>query len=1035
MKRWVLWVILIAGHVVYPSANTISAESTESPVSSEWELNLDQSRTFQMNGDLPQAIQTAEKALSLAEQQLDPNDPKIVSCLQHLAGTHKEAGHYSEAEISLKRALAVCEKAFEPESGDVADTFGLLGDIYVEQGLYAAAEPLYIRALNISEKALGPDHPDVGIKLNNLASLCEKQGRYVEAESLYKQALDISVKALGSQAPSVGTKLNNLAGLYKEQNRYDEAEALYNQALEVLEKTLGPDHPHVGLILNNLADMYVRQGRYAEAEPLFDRSLVILEKTLGSEHSDVGALLGNLADLYGKQGRYAEAEPLLQRALVILEKALGPKHPFVGIGLSNLATLYHSQGRYAEAEPLYKRALGILEKTLGAQHPDVGRLIGNIASLYDNEFRYVESELLHKQALDIFEGTLGPEHPSVIVGLDNLAVLKKKQGHFAESEQLHKRALAVAEKNLDPDHPDTVTILNNLMSLYFDFNDKRALEFAQRAFNAESSVRAESFSMLSERQRMDFIGHRGNLPLRIAASLALQQPNCDSDAVRAAWQMVLRSKAAVLDAMLEDRQNLAGNPEAEALFTRLGEVKSRLSALQMSDVTKLDDSGLAGYRKQLDVLQHDRDDLEQSLARISGRFREGRRASKVTAEEIGKALPENTALVEFLRLVPVVNSAPVAEPRKPDDTPPQYVAFVLTDGNLPPKFIPVGDAGKIDLLIDGCRKKMERGISVTSDLQELYGLVWAPLGAYAGNKRRILISPDGALNQLPFAALRTPDERYLIEQYEIGYLACGRDLVRKVDGSLPMSPALFGDPVFKNSPAVATNSREAKSRLFRSVPGEGDRAMYRHLRLPALPATRDEVEQISKILSVRTPSVFLGSDASEANLKKTPRPEMLHLATHGFYFAETEESKSRPNPMLRSGLALSGASASLTGDAVSSGEDGIVTAEEVGSLDLWGTRLVVLSACDTGRGEALSGEGVFGLRRAFVQAGALNLMLTLWQVEDTFTKKLMIEFYRDYIQTGDAIGALSRVQRALVKEAPHFWAPFLISVQGGEQSR
>jgi CHAT domain-containing protein len=139
--------------------------------------------------------------------------------------------------------------------------------------------------------------------------------------------------------------------------------------------------------------------------------------------------------------------------------------------------------------------------------------------------------------------------------------------------------------------------------------------------------------------------------------------------------------------------------------------------------------------------------------------------------------------------------------------------------------------------------------------------------------------------------------------------------------------------------------------------------------------------------------------------------------------------------MLRSGLALSGASASLIGETGSSGEDGIVTAEEVGSLDLWGTRLVVLSACDTGRGEALSGEGVFGLRRAFVQAGALNLMLTLWRVEDAFTKNLMLEFYRDYIQTGDAVGALSRVQRDLVKKDPLFWAPFLVSVQSVEQSR
>jgi CHAT domain-containing protein len=302
-----------------------------------------------------------------------------------------------------------------------------------------------------------------------------------------------------------------------------------------------------------------------------------------------------------------------------------------------------------------------------------------------------------------------------------------------------------------------------------------------------------------------------------------------------------------------------------------------------------------------------------------------------------------------------------------------------------------------------------------------------------------LISPDGALNQLPFAALRTQDNRYLIEQYEIGYLASGRDLIRNVDTSSSEAPALFGDPVFDHRPASQDGTNAPGTQVFRSIPGDRSRAMYRDLQLPALPGTRDEIEQISKTLSSKNPSVFLGSEAAEESLKKTVRPEMLHLATHGFYFSEREETPGRKtpdNPMLRSGLALSGASASANETASLDGEDGIVTAEEVGSLDLWGTRLVVLSACDTGRGETLSGEGVLGLRRAFVQAGTLNLMLTLWRVEDDFTKNLMLEFYQDYIQSGDAVGSLSRIQRTLLADfEPRFWAPFLISIQGSGENK
>ena len=1014
MKRWVLWIILFTALVFGVSAAGAYAENVVLATPSEWDLLLEQGRDLLMQEKFPQASLVVERALVLAGKQSETINPesgpgqRVTTQLYRLGAVYSSRGRYAEAELLFQRALIISEESLGSDHPDTGSLMNELANLYISQGRYTEAEPLYNRSIINLEKTLGADHPDIAKLLNNLARLYMIQGRYSEAEMLYHKGLIIHEKALGANYPGadIATSLNNLARLCSERGRYAEAESFYRRALEIYETAAGSDdsNVNVGASLNNLASLYEKQGRSAEAESLYQRAVLIFERAVGPNHTSVGTLLNNLACSYDSLGRYADAERSYQRALVIAEKALGTNHTVVGTSLNNLALLYTGQGRYAEAEPLYQRAISIFEKALGSDHPDVGRL------------------------------------------LNNLAKLCASQGHYTEAESFYLRALTIYDRSaLGSDHPEVAKLLKNLADLYFSLGDIRALEFAQRAFNAESSVSAESFSMLSERQRMDFIGHRGNLPLRIAASLALQQPDCDSEASRVAWQMVLRSKAAVLDAMLEDRQNLSGNPEAEALFTRLGEVKSRLSALQIRDLTKFNTAELVKYRSQMDTMQKERDDLEQSLARISGRFREGRRAAKVTAEEVGKALPENTALVEFLYLTPLIPAGPDANPDKPKDAPPQYVAFVLTDGNVPPKFIPVGDAGNIDTLIDSCRKKMERGAAVTNDLRELYQLVWAPLEAYTINKRRILISPDGALNQLSFAALRTPGERYLIERYEIGYLASGRDLIRNMDVTRPTPPALFGDPIFTNRSPIVEKTAEPRSRLFRSISGDQDRAMYRRLKLPALPATRDEVDQISKILSARTPSVFLGSDASEENLKKALRPEMLHLATHGFYFAEPEaaagtnltvEAKSRTNPMLRSGLALSGASASFKGEMNLAGEDGIVTAEEVGSLDLWGTKLVVLSACNTGRGENLSGEGVFGLRRAFVQAGALNLMLTLWQVEDTFTKNLMLAFYRDYIQTGDAVGALSRVQRDLLtKNGPRFWAPFLVSVQGCEQNR
>jgi CHAT domain-containing protein len=243
----------------------------------------------------------------------------------------------------------------------------------------------------------------------------------------------------------------------------------------------------------------------------------------------------------------------------------------------------------------------------------------------------------------------------------------------------------------------------------------------------------------------------------------------------------------------------------------------------------------------------------------------------------------------------------------------------------------------------------------------------------------------------------------------------------------------------------------------RSMIGETDRAVYQGHNLKPLPATREEVEGIKKLLKNPHPAVYLGAAAREEELKACRHPTILHLATHGFFFENValptnltlqtmlglNDNRGGPvirgNPMHRSGLALAGANLALKGLPPAEGrDDGLVTAEEVGGLDLWGTDLVTLSACETARGQTQAGEGVMGLRRAFVQAGARNLLLTMWNVEDKTTRDLMLAFYADYLKTGDAIGAMTRAQRAALAEArkqnktlhPRFWAPFLISIQG-----
>jgi CHAT domain-containing protein len=586
-----------------------------------------------------------------------------------------------------------------------------------------------------------------------------------------------------------------------------------------------------------------------------------------------------------------------------------------------------------------------------------------------------------------------------------------------------------------------------------------ACGLAQRAYDIQSLDLDQNFPTLSEGQRMGFAEHQGRTPFRVACSLALRHPEKAPHAVQAACLMHLRSKGRVLDSVLEDRQSLAGNPEAEKVFTSLRETKRRLANLQFQPLDKLTENDLAKVRQEMGALGEEKDALEQKLARMAGRYREGRRAAKVTVEEVRQALRSGEALVDFTVFSPIATVQDIEDGLATHASPwlpAQYAAFILTR-EAEPLIVSLGDAEGIDEAISTFRRKMAQGEDAGDEMRTLYRMVWAPLAESIAAKERILISPDGQLNFLAFAALRGPEGKYLIERHTLGYVTSGRDLVRRLDSAAAVGPALFGDPAFGDAlpnPAPDSPDYLARATTYRSVLADRDRSLYGNLSFPRLPGTLDELNDLKVLLKDAKTQTFTGAEAREERLKTLRQPAILHLATHGFFLDDIEPAAPagmsglptfeagpgpvhRGNPMHRSGLALAGASLAALGrqkDGVL--DDGIVTAEEVGGLDLWGTKLVVLSACDTGRGEAQAGEGVMGLRRAFVQAGARNLLLTLWRVEDRTTRELMVRFYQDFVETGDAVGAMTRAQRHFLSTAqpsaqPRFWAPFLVSIQGG----
>jgi CHAT domain-containing protein len=307
-------------------------------------------------------------------------------------------------------------------------------------------------------------------------------------------------------------------------------------------------------------------------------------------------------------------------------------------------------------------------------------------------------------------------------------------------------------------------------------------------------------------------------------------------------------------------------------------------------------------------------------------------------------------------------------------------------------------------------------------------MLMQPIRKHLGNKRNLLLSPDSQLNLIPFAALIDEKNRYLLENYQITYLSSGRDLIR-LQTNVPSkeNPVIVANPQFDkpgNSPAVLVAS---------STRGKSDRPIdLASLQYGSIEGTATEAKAISTILPQA--KLLTGSEATENALKQLHAPKILHIATHGFFLQDapigngekTSIANAANNPLLRSGLALAGFNVRKSGN-----EDGVLTALEVAGLDLAGTKLVVLSACETGVGDVANGEGVYGLRRALAIAGAESQLITLWQVDDEATKDLMINYYQHLQKNMDRSAALRLVQLKMLKnpqyQRPYYWAAFIPS--------
>lgn len=848
------------------------------------------------------------------------------------------------------------------------------------------------RAVVILEKERGPEHVDFAGALEELAGTYYASGDYQKAESTLKQVIAIREKQPEAQAPALAFSLNALALTYQGSGDYAQAEPLFERALNIRVKIHGPDHLNVADVLNNFATNCRNKGDYEQAESLYRRALEIRQKSLKADDGRVAQSLNNLAALYFDKGDYLKAERLYQQVLNLREMGPEPEGRATALALSNLATSYQELGETLMAAPLYDRAIAIYEKLNDLDNTELARALNNraIMTLLNGDLE--KAEPMYRRALEVRQKVLGPQHPDVAKSLDSFAVYYDLKGDLPQAIQMRTRSLNIRERNLE-----AVIVTGS--------------EEQKNAYLSQPAL-ADEFN--------------------IALTLQAQSAPKDADAARMGMNLVLQRKGRTLDAMVNSIGTLRRNldPEGRALMDRLSAVNTRLATLTLNSRGEI---GSSKNQKEVEVLESERRRLESEIGARSTAFRS--KLQTATIEAVQPLIPDDAALIEFAIYQPFDRLAKVRSARYGR---PRYVAYVLRSTGTP-LFVEIGETSQIDRGINAFRAALQDAnrSDVTKISRNLGQLIFGPIQPLLGDPdrpRQLLISPDGLLNLLPFGALMDERNQYLIRQYAISYLSNGRDLLRLRLQLAPKSPALImADPAFGLMPKSSPGDGNKKTN------GGKEESNITNLFLVPLPYTAKEAQRIKDLLPQA--ELVTKEAATKTFVTQVSAPSILHIATHGFFFTD-EPSQARNNnlatlrgvqwaakikqPLLRSGLAFAGFNQHRA-----DGDNGLLTALEAAGLDLWGTKLVVLSACETGLGEVKNSEGVYGLRRALVLAGAETQVMSLWRVSDYATQDLMTSYYSKMIKGLGRGEALRQVQLEMLqkkgRDHPYYWAGFILS--------
>jgi CHAT domain-containing protein/tetratricopeptide (TPR) repeat protein len=911
------------------------------------------------------------------------------------------------ASKTLDQASDVARSKFSDKDPEYGIELDRIAQLQIKLGQYEAAEQNINKSLKILEEYRKDEK-----RIDDYVHVIETQAKLYGVKGLFDEAqdnLDRSGRLIEKADVVIGSDLSaaeELTSLFIQLGRYSDADNLLGIQIPEYQKLYGSNSLRLIEPLVNKGRILLVRGDYTEAERTALRANQIATSIYGNLSTKTAPTQKLLGDIYYTLGDYDKAQTNVVNAITSQEKQFGRNHIEVAKSLAQFALIKFYKGdKRSDVEKIMLEARDIIANKLGKENPQYAEVLKNVAVVYISEKKFdiaFNSLTVAESIWRTKTGTKNNINAASIYTLTGDVYYQIK--NYPKAEEFYNQSRSLYEKFFSTTHPEYVKVLSKLRKVHFMQKDyKRSKRLIEESLSNYENFIKQFFPALSEREKAKYWNTiKGDF--EFYNTLAFSNLEDFKDLSGKIYNYQLLTKALLLSSSIKIRERILNSTDAElkSKYNTWMQKKELLTVALSMSPTQLTDNNIEPVSLQQEVER-----LEKELSQKSELFGQSFETKRITYDDVRKALKPNEVAIEMVRYRHFNHDFTDSV---------VYAALYLKPNSSKPKaiFLPEG-------------KKMETRFfkfyrnAITGRIPDeiSYNIFWKPIQDEIGQAATVFLSADGIFNQINLEAIPTPDGKFIIDNANIVLVSNTKDLyLRKISTrlSLPENTAfMVGNPTYYMASAGTA--------------------------VASLPGTGHEVNQIHYMLKQKgwTIAEFLEQSASEENLKGINNPKVFHIATHGFYRPSIQvtlqdelqgnEALLNQNPLMRTGLLLKGAGDLMEKTAFNFNmENGILTAQEAMNLNLDKTDLVVLSACETGLGDLEAGEGVYGLQRAFLVAGAKVLVMSMFKVDDEATQKLMLVFYQKWTNSGNLRQSFIDAKKELrvTYPDPIFWGAFML---------